>query len=341
MSERSTPICKEVDGQKMETVAPCEARVRAENIALLVQNRSQEIDGWRLFAPLRYALEADEDDPQPAIELGAEEGVRRGAVFRAVEDVEGRREHVGFARVIHSGPGGATGAADPSVLAWRGGDAPPGARMEEHPQIGVALSVGGAVSAGLDTSSDPFVEGLSTLGGLGLDVGYNLSPYVDWGRSELWLRTNFDLGFGSVSDAGAQSNVGQIDTLDWFMLNALAGPELKYYLFSRVDIFGSVLAGISAASASTPDNQITREGEDDEEDDSGGGATASVRLSGGFDLLLHPDWQLRLAVGYRANLSEITLEPPDDIESGQSAFDGQKVGTLSGVDAKAALTYIF
>ncbi len=212
--------------------------------------------------------------------------------------------------------------------------------MEEHPQIGLGLSVQGVYMTAIEKNADePLVSELGFLAGGSLEVGYDLTPYVGWGWGELWLRTHLDLLVGQSAEVEGYPG---IESAQWAMLNALAGPEVKIYLLRRVDLFLVAAGGIAVVRASTPDNKIKREGKDEEEDDNALGLSlGSLLMGGGFDLLITPDWQLRFMAAYVENLEEITLEPHDDIEEGQSIFDGQTLGKLSSVDARVGLTYIF
>jgi len=161
-------------------------------------------------------------------------------------------------------------------------------------------------------------------------LGYDLSPYSSWSHGELWLRTNFELAVGSADGGEKEFN--------FTMMNFIAGPEVKYYLFPRIDLFTSILAGISILGVSTPDNKV--EVDEEEKDDSAGGASPSLQMAAGLDIILHPDWQIRAGAGYRFSFSEMKLEPPEDAAE-KSLFDGEEVGSYSGLQIKAGLTYIF
>lgn len=332
MSERASAVCKNV-GEDQSRIATCEVRVRAENLSHLLRKAGASVDGWRLFAPLVRAISANAPTapPSPSISLGVAEGVRRSALFRAVVAGENGPERVGFARVTKAGPGGPLGEIDPSQLAARGGSLPEGARMEEHPQIGVSLGLEGVGSFAMDTKGA--AANLEQMVGGSVTVGYNLSPFVDWGNTELWLRAQLDVGYATVKDF-----LPGVDT-DWLMLNVLAGPELKYYLFSRVDLFIAVLGGISVVAIN--------EANDGEQDAMA--YVPSLRVGAGFDILLHPDWQLRIGGGYRANLQDFKLDDADDDEGfqgcaqfgGCNLFTQQEIGNLSGIEARLGLTYIF
>ncbi|MBU1896182.1 hypothetical protein KKB55_00255, partial [Myxococcota bacterium] len=338
LSERSGPACKGVNPQSLPSVAQCEIRVRAENIGLLMIKSASGLDGWRLFAPLQYTVEAEGDEGDVSVSLGAAEGVDAGDVFEAVRYENGERIVLGYARVVRAGVGGVTGKADPSVLVWRAGEAGVGARMEERAFIGVALAAHSHLITPLERSKAPLVQGLDMLGGLSLDVGYDLTPFMSWRWGQAWLRTHFDL---LVRPQASVKGEGDVERLDWTWMNFQAGPELKIYLVRRLDLFASAAGGMTFVVASTSDNQIKRESEEEAGDDSGMGSTASLRLDGGFDILLDPAWQLRLSGGYQKNFAALTLEPPDDIEEGASIFHGQEVGTLSGWGAKLGLNYIW
>jgi len=353
MSERSGEACKQVDDEKLDSVAPCEVRVRAENIGLLAREASQGIEGWRLYAPLQEAFRALNDGgppiPGPGISVGDEEGVERAMIFWAVETREGERNTLGFARVVKPGPGGERGRAQPTLLTWRAGGAELGTRMEEHPQIGVSLTVEALALTGFSVSTEPLVEALTdgTLAGVSVEVGYNLTRYTDWSWGELWLRTHLQLASGSAGGSARGLELKGypgVSALDFALFNALVGPELTFYLLPRVDAYVMAAGGMAFARVSTPRRTVKVDGED--EDDSGTGySIGSLLLGGGLALVLHPDWSLRIGVGYRQNLSEMELKPPDKLSSDErdarSIFTGQNTGTLSSVELKGGLTYIF
>lgn len=336
LSSRSTQACKEMNDEVQESVAACEVLVAAENITLQIQEAAQGVDGWRLYAPL--ASTVLQGAVRPAISLGDEEGVRAGAIFRAVEvDEQGNSTSSGFARVVDVGPGGQLGKASPTALVWRAGGAKHGVRMEEHPQIGVSLAISGGVSKITDASESLPQVGDSMAGGT-LDVGYNLSPYTKWTWGEIWLRTHLDIYASTIK--GGLEEFGFDGDLNYLVYNILAGPELKLYLFSRFDLFLGAAGGVSALQVSTPDVQVTVDGE--EEDDSAAALSlGTLSLNAGFDILLHPDWSLRFGGEFKQNFGDAELEPTESDEGSVFILDDPKLGSLSAFSLQAGLTYIF
>lgn len=338
LSERSSPHCKDINRLKgskktLPKVALCETRIRAENITLQLQKESRKIDAWRLWAPLQLS------EGDPCLALGTDEGVRRGDMFEAVEHVDGGWRRIGFGRVKTLGPGGAGGSKDPSMLRFLAGGADSGTRIQEHPQIGVSLAVGPLVS--LMTETAPSMEDAATFPGATVEVGYNMTHLVPIGH-EFWMRTYLD-GLFLPFDRFFTAKGGSRKT-NFVMISAFAGPEVKVHLFSRVDLFVGAAVGytIAIASEQTDSSGNSDSGgnaaADESKDTPGGSArTAGALGVGGLDLLLSPDWSVRLTGGYRWHATKMVLESSDD----DPAYDGTPIGTFNGVNASATLGYIF
>jgi hypothetical protein len=355
LSERAGEYCDDVDENDRRASAVCEVRVRAENITLLVQKSARSIPGWKLYAPLQMELEdhsfgEDAEEPKPAISLGDNEGVRRGDIFVAVVEVDGKSQSLGFARVIRTGPGGKLGEMVPTTMVWRAGGADEGVRMEEHPQIGVSITPRLGTSVGISTNPGNFlVKDLSTTSNFALDVGYSLTPYVDISWGELWLRTH--LGLLSVTgeiDSEISDLFGDytFENLSIFMINTYAGPELKLYLASRLDLFFGLAGGVSYLVMGDLDSTIENE-DGEEEADLGSALQYGLLADAGLDLLLHPDWSLRATVGYRYIFGDFVVDSETEGsiwaigEDNDFTASWNNVGDLSGVNATVGVTYIF
>lgn len=338
MSERSGKYCRKIDPSNIHLVGLCEARVRAENLTLVVQKSAKKLEGWQLFAPLE---ETEEDGP--LVSVGEEEGVRAGDIYVAkVQNEDGSWSSSGFARVVKAGPGG--GQGDGSALTWRAGGAESGVRMEEHPQIGVSLGILPAASGLLETSDSPLVLKMEGWVGSSIEVGYNLTPYMNFGWGEFWLRTHTDLYHaGGTFEAGVLG--AEESRIDWGFIHLYAGPELKIYLFPYVDLFAS-LAGGTTMVLGFSDAKLKDENDKDIQDMAFGIGYGAIG-DAGIDIVFHPDWSLRIGGQYRYNFGDIEVEGPklEDIFEGTSAFEGSKekknLGTLSGVNAMMGLNYIF
>jgi hypothetical protein len=160
------------------------------------------------------------------------------------------------------------------------------------------------------------------LPGASITVGYSMTPYIGL-FDEIWLRAHADGLLGST-DVFPGLFGRQEHSL--MLLNFLAGPEAVIYLARRLELFVAVMGGYSMVS-------LTRK--DAEEDEKGwSGGAASVMGEAGFNIVLHPDWQIRIGAMYRFNVSDIKVSNDDaDVEVG--------VGSMSAFHAGAGLTYIF
>ena len=338
MSERSGEYCRNIDESNKRKVALCEVRVRAENLTLVVQKAAKKLEGWQLFAPLEETEEVG-----PALSIGEEEGVRDGDIYVAkVQNEDGSWSSSGFARVVRAALRGQEGQS--SELTWRAGGAEPGVRMEEHPQIGVALGILPAVSGMLETSDSPLVLKMEGWAGTSIEVGYNLTPYMSFGWGEFWLRTHTDLYHaGGTFEAGVLGS--EESRIDWGFINFHAGPELKLYLFRYVDLFVSLAGGTTMVLGFSDAELKDADGKDVQDIAFGIGYGAIG--DAGLDIVFHPDWSLRVGGQYRYNFGDIEVEGPklEDISEGLSAFEGsaekRNLGTLSGVNAMVGLNYIF
>jgi len=338
MSERSGKYCRKIDKTNIRKVALCEVRVRAENLTLVVQKAAKQLEGWQLFAPLEETEEVG-----PVVSIGEEEGVRPGDIYVAkVQNEDGSWSSSGFARVVAAGPGGGKGAG--SELTWRAGGADSGVRMEEHPQIGVALGILPAASGMLETSDSPLVLKMEGWIGSSIEVGYNLTPYMNFGWGEFWLRTHTD--FYHTAGVFQPGVLGSEESrIDWGFINLYAGPELKIYLFRYVDLFAS-LAGGTTMVLGFSDAKLKGDGGKEIQDLAFGIGYGAIG-DAGLDIVFHPDWSLRIGGQYRYNFGDIEVEGPkvEDIFEGVSAFEGdaekRNLGTLSGVNAMMGLNYIF
>jgi len=322
MSERQGKHCKNVNSKNLKAKAVCTARVRAENLTLLLQKESKSINGWRLFAPLQLNSDSEAGERE-AVSLGREEGVRRGDVFYAVRvGPDGREEKLGHTKVQSVGPGGMLGLTQPSGLAWRTGSAEVGTKMMEHPRIGVSIEAGFKSSVATSTNLDA-----STLLGLSAVVGYDLTPYLDIFH-ELWVRTTFDilLSGGEITPTGSLAGA-PVDTR-LLTFGFFLGPEAKWYLTRRLEVFTQVGLGLMAVSASNTSDS----------EDSASGSAFSILLGAGFDLVLTADWFLRTGLAYRINTSAITLSNEDNTAN---SFEGRSAGPFSGLNLSFGLGFIF
>ncbi len=297
LDERLGSVCKKARSEKTpENERPaltvqCEVRVRAFQLARSLQKESRKVDGWKLFGVLADANSA------PSVALGRDEGVKVGYAF---EVLNANHERVAFFKATQIGPGGGAGEKERSRLAARSGEAPEGARLDEYPQMGLVFTP--SASFGLLTynygttriggASGGNVSLPSTVFGGGATVGYDLSSLLEW--SETYAR----VGGGIFAGSGDHTSVMLIPIDLWFekgvymarrlMLVTAIGPTVQ---MSSVKL--------RAAAPIIPEDlhlSTTMYG-------------PAARL--GLDVLLHPDWSLRLEGIARIPLNSASYSEAD------------------------------
>lgn len=296
----------------MRAVAVCDGRTAMEQSTLALQKEGKNLDGWKLFAVLQ--------GPAPGwprnvfgIALGRDEGVRRGDLYVAViKQPDGREVEEGFGRILWTGPGGASGEADPSAFKFRVGSADPGTRMTEHAQIGVPLGLRPQVD--LYTSKGDLDSSLAFGGAL--VGGYNASAFVPIG-DEFWSKI-----YVSYESGGSGESFVTIELT----------PEVLYYLVDYLAAFGAVGPAYVIASKSGLD--ATSGATADASDEKLSGGNTALLLSGGLDFAIGADVSARAAVAYRQGLYSAKLTS----KSKTASIDG---GTLSALQLGLSGVYVF
>jgi hypothetical protein len=273
------------------------------------------LSGWRSF-------EALGDRPAGkkrgyGIAIGEEEGHRRGDIFVVeVPTAEGEMERVGFGRIIAVGPGGEAGVDDPSHFKLRAGKPAPGARLREWKQIGIRFGPHARwafryIKGDLDASFP---------GGVGLTLGYDMSPFVRAG-DEFWLRL----------DAGYLDGAAEFGFSD-FSFYADLLPEFHFYGSDR--LAWVVTSGLGVLWLTGTYTQPDELGGTDSAKVSGPGL--GVIVGGGLDVALHPDWNLQGLLKVRQGVHPV--EP-------QARLNGQTVnldvGFLGQIELGFTATYTF
>jgi hypothetical protein len=308
LDEHFGEICKSVEEAKgpeeaRTARAACEVRVRAFQLARALQKETRSVEGWQLFAPLQHGL-AD-DALAPALSLGREEGLKVGYGFAAYSQA---KERLAFFKVTGVGPGGPTGEDHPSELNLRTGEAPDGARLEEYPQLGLAISAYGSFVGLIGNygqriyHATPQVSAVYALPGAlfggGLGVGYDLSGALAW--PETWLRIGGTYLVGKGTNAKAQ----------------LIGAEL---LFEKGAYLGSHLAGFVALGPAFDQATVTLSelpypmaaALKPEPEQALSAVLYGVAMHLGFDFLLHPTVSLRIQGGGQVHFNSASYSTSD------------------------------
>jgi len=318
LSTASPPGTDELDGKycakvdadvsrgaaAMQDVAACQSRVAMERSALAVKKHVKEVDGIRMFAPL---LPPSQSSQLFGIALGRSEGVERGDAYVAfVPGVGGKLQRVGFGRIQEAGPGGEQGDQAPSRFKFRQGDGEVGARMEEHPQIGVPLAIEPRLNFFLLKGA---LATRMAIGGA-IEGGYNASKFVPVG-DEVWGRACLSFLAGKDKETFATIELG---------------PDVVRYLGGGLAAragtgFAFVVAMKDAEVVPGTTEKLT-------------GSTAAAYLNAGLEYAFDPDWLLRVQAGYRQGVGSAKLEN----KAKTVAVDG---GSLSAAQLGLLAGYTF
>jgi hypothetical protein len=310
--ELESKFCTSVDpsvsrGESaMQQVGICSGRVGIERSTLAIKKHVKELDGIRMFAHLmapRVTLPAFF-----GIALGKSEGVERGDAYVAYSrGADGQFRRSGFGRIQEAGPGGEQGEKAPSQLKLRSqGDADVGARVEEHPQIGVPLSIEPRLNYYL--LKGDLNTGLAVGGAI--EGGYNASKFVP-AADEVWGRAALSLVVGAKNEMFATIELG---------------PDVVHYLgggfAARAGTgFAYVIATKSVDTTLGTSESLT-------------GYVPAAYLNGGLEYAFDPDWAVRLSAGYRQGLGSAKLEN----KAKTLTIDG---GTLSAAQLGLLAGYTF
>jgi hypothetical protein len=299
--------------QAMADVARCRGRVSIEGATLMLQKHVKEIPGFRMMAKVRRLAEYP-DGNVVGISLGRDEGLRRGDLYVAFAPrPDGSSEPVGYGRILLVGPGGRDGEDKPSHLKPRTGSAPDGARVEEHPQVGVPLAVRPQVDLFVMRGD---LKSTIAVGGA-LEGGYNASAFAPIG-DEVWGKAFIGYAQGSNKEG--------------FITVELV-PEVLKYLGGGFAVYGT--SGFTMVVAMKQiDQGSTVNGKTVTKDTSLAGLNIGAELGGGLDYSIAPDWNTRLSVMYRQGFYGTKLEESTKTVS----VDG---GLLSYAQAGLSVGYTF
>jgi hypothetical protein len=289
IDERMGAVCrKAMSSGEPDLIVKCEVRARAFQLSRALQKEARSVPGWKLFGTAALRGNA------LGVNLGAEEGVKVGYAFE-LKSAAGTR--LGFLKVTSVGAGGEKATAEPSSLNVRSGDIPDGARIEEYPQLGIvavpyvsfatlAYSYGPTVFA--DGSRFRVHEPPAVVFGGGLTAGYDLSSLLSW--SETFFRV------------GGAYYIGSGRAMSTTHIPIEAFVEKGFYLGRRLGMY-------IAPGGVFQLNQVKLEDPQQPFELSSTTIGAAGRL--GFDILLHPDWSLRVEGIARVPITQGTYEEKD------------------------------
>ncbi len=303
IDERASEICNAASGDDIapeemkRAMVTCEVRVRAFQLARTFGKEARGVEGWQLFAPVQLGTRDDKE--ALAMSLGAEEGVRIGYGFHALDK---NREEIGYVKATRIGPGGEAGIKDPTVIALRSGEAPEGARLEEYPQFGIGImpygSFGlltwnyGATTSNAPTGKSVYLPPKLMTGGA-LNVGFDLSGLLHLNETYLRIGAGYFAGVG-----GSNMSMGVIP-ID-------VAVEKGFYLGNRLTFYLSVGESTTIAKAKLSE---TAEG-NPEQDLTAVVAGVNARL--GFDLMFTPSVAMRLEGMARVHFNTASYSEKDD-----------------------------
>jgi hypothetical protein len=297
----------------MRDVAICQGRVGLEGATLMLQKNVKNIPGFRMMAKVRHLTEYP-DGNVVGLSLGHDEGLKRGDLYVAfAKGPDGATERVGYGRILLVGPGGREGDDKPSHFKPRTGSAPDGARVEEHPQVGVPLALRPQVDFFVSRGD---LKSTIAVGGA-LEGGYNATDFVPIG-DEVWGKAY--VGYAQGTDK------------EGFVTIELV-PEILHYLGGGFAVYGT--SGFTMVIAMKQISQgATVNGKTVTKDMSLAGLNMGAEIGGGLDYSIAPDWNARISATYRQGFYGTKLE-----ESSKTVtIDG---GLLSLAQAGLSVGYTF
>ena len=294
----------------MNDVGVCQGRVAMERSTLDAQNETKRLPGISLSS----GLTALPGNPGLfGISLGKDEGADRGDMYVALaRGSDGKPERVGFGRIYLAGPGGDGADSAPSQFKFRSGDADQGltksdgVRMVEHAQIGVPL--GFRPQASYYLLKGDLKTKLAY--GAAIEGGYNASKFVPV-ADEVWGRAVVSFSAGTEKE--------MFGTLE-------LSPEVVHYLGGGFAAYGG--AGFAIVYAQKSVDTLLGKTETLK------GVTYGALLNLGIDYALNPDWNARLAVGYRQGVNATKLQ-------NEGKTREINAGSLSAAHAGVSAGYTF
>ncbi len=290
--QRRSKYCEGVDANvnrgaaAMNDVAVCEGRVAMERATLYVQNETKRLPGIAFFSALTPVAGMR---GVFGLALGKDEGAERGDMYLAFSrGSDGKPERVGYGRIYAAGPGGEAADGAPSYFKFRSGEGAAdagvsqgkGVRMEEHAQVGVPLALRPQVSYYLFKGD---LKSRLAYGGA-IEGGYNASKFVPV-ADEVWARALVSFLGGADKEM-----FGSIEL----------SPEVVHYLGAGFAAYGG--AGFAFVYATKSVDTLPGKSE------SLSGHTFGALLNLGLDYSVSPDWNARLAVGYRQGFGDTKLQ---------------------------------
>jgi hypothetical protein len=285
--DASTP-----DSERLTSSVQCELRSRSYELARAFQVDARKVDGWKLFGVLAHS------SSPASLTLGREDGVKSGDVFQVRGEDD---ERLAFFKVAQVGAGGPAGEKDHTLLEPLSGDAVTGARLEAYPQLG--LVVAPYASFGLLTycygttriqSGDTFQD--FTLPGVvfggGATLGYEISSLVRW--SNTYAR----VGGGIFTGSGLNTSALLVPIDLWF--------EKAFHVARRFSVAAAIGGTVQRSSV----NVLTAlDGVDEDLNVSSTMFGPAARL--GADVMLHPDWSLKLEAAARVPMNSAAYTESD------------------------------
>ena len=273
--------------QAMRDVATCRGRVGMEGATLMLQKNLKGIPGFRMMATVRR-LQEYPDGNVVGIALGHDEGLKRGDLYVAfTKGPDGASERVGYGRILLVGPGGRDGTDKPSHFKPRAGSAPDGARIEEHPQVGVPLALRPQVDFFVSRGA---LKSTMAFGGA-LEGGYNATDFVPIG-DEVWGKAF--VGYAQGTDKESFVTVELV-------------PEILHYLGGGFAVYGTSGFTMVVALKEIPQGAVVN-GKTVAKDTSVAGLNLGAELGGGLDYSIAPDWNARISATYRQGFYGTKLE---------------------------------
>jgi hypothetical protein len=298
LDERLGAVCTKAragstpDDERSSLSVQCEVRTRAYELARALQEDSRKVDGWHLFGVVAHR------ESPASFSLGRDEGVKVGDAF---EVRDGRNERVAFFKAVRIGPGGAAGEQDHSLLVARSGEAPEGARVDAYPQLGLVIAPYasfalltysyGTTRVRSGSAFQDFTLPEAVFGG-GATLGYDLSSLLGW--TETYAR----VGAGVFVGSGLNTSATLVPLDLWF--------EKGFYLARRLSLAAAIGGTLQLTSVNVL-TAIPPIAEDLHVASTMVGPAARL----GLDVMLHPDWSLKVEAAARVPLNSASYTEAD------------------------------
>ena len=296
--ERGGPACLRArdestpESERPGLAAQCELRTRAYELARAFHADVRKVLGWQLFGVLAHA-----GDP-PSLMLGRDDGLKIGDAFQVLGEHD---ERLAFYKVAQLGPGGPAGARSHTLLTARSGDATTGSRLDVYPQLGISITPYasfGTLALGGGTTTVQSGEAFQEFSlpdlvfGGGVMLGYDVSSIVR--SSDTFVRA----GVGVLTGSGLNTTMMLVPVDLWV--------EKDFYLARRLSLT-TALGGTMQLGSVNLLTALENVPEDLHVSSTMFGPAARL----GLDIMLHPDWSLKLEGVLRVPLSTATYTESD------------------------------